>query len=255
MTFNNDAQTEADVKRWDRSIEQYNAIVLSNTTSRVAKMTAADVFRYAKLHNMQGIDRNGIVKHLAELNSCNNSTDASDSLRYQSGLMARLVESKPTLKFAPPQSFGKPWYELFDEVGNSSFQCFVEVFGPGRRLRDAGLNIWLLRINDCLWECGNGSEEGVALILLEQIWTCATGEERVALWTKAKPLLESNISFAIDYGEWKSQFNLELVPTDANEDHHLLLESAAVPKSNSLFGLPRYEVGFPLSWVLTRSLQ
>lgn len=111
----------------------------------------------------------------------------------------------------PAKSFGHPWTELFYECkADQEIECFVKVFGLGRREKDILLKIWLLEINDGLRECFGASDSGLELIHLDEKWSTLNASGRSELWPEIQQCLLDDVSFDLRYGQWDEVFQLHV---------------------------------------------
>lgn len=229
---------------WDHAVEHYKDVVTANAKERLARMSEDDIARYRALHNLPQASATDILKDLITTGSFRGASSAQKPKPR--------IGNKLAWASVQARSFGKPWLELFYECeGAQEVECFVSVFGLGRREKDFERKIWLLELNEGLWECFDASAAGLQLITLDQRWSVCNTANRHLLWPEVCALLEQDISYSLRYGEWEETFKLRLkVAKDV--DVQAALACLPVPTSSGVFKMNRFEAGFPFSWVISR---
>lgn len=238
-------QPESTSAKWDSAVEQYNAAITANAKERLARMGEAEIARYRTLHNLPHASPDDILQDLVKTGSFRGASSKQKPAKPRIG-------NKYAWASVQAKSFGKPWLELFYECeGPQEVECFVSVFGLGRREKDFERKIWLLELNEGLWECFDASEAGLQMIALDQRWSASQAPMRQQLWPEVCALLEQDICYSLRYGEWEETFQLRLKAAKGI-DPKVALAEMPVPTSSAVFNMHRFEAGFPYSWVISR---
>lgn len=234
--------------QWERAVTEYNTVISRDEQERVEKMSRDDLVSDSLRHNTPSGERQGVQRLMNQWDGFNGMLLSEGIVKHDSSLFYRLLNKKAPLPHRPPRSFGKTWYAIFDE--NTGFESAVSFHGVGRRNSDLNKNVLLLLVNDCLWECCSGSEPGMQLLDIAQIWANAPASERTSLWSRVQVLLTQEISFELRYGRREKHFILTLSPTADGENIQTSIAELPIPTSDNLFGLTCAESGFPFFWKL-----
>ena len=237
---------------WNRAADRFNEGIMESAQKRFSAMTDQDILRFKHLNKMEGSTDQSILQKLIDTGSFRGIPRKTTS---GDGVLDEIASEKSKDLFKngqPARSFGKPWVELFYECfDGEEIECFVSVFGLGRREKDLVDKVWLLEINDGLWECNSASKNGLSLIAMDQKWTSGSKDDRMDLWPEICDLMEGEILFNLRYGQWDDTFGLRL-RLQKGLDVKTALSELRVPTSPSVFKMNRHEDRFPFSWVICR---
>lgn len=242
---------------WNLAADLFNDGIMESARKRFSAMTDQDILRFKQLNQMDGGTDQHVLQKLIDTGSFRGiSLKMTPGYGVSGdGILDKIANEKSADIFKtnnPAKSFGKPWVELFYEcLKGEEVECFVSVFGLGRREQDLIDKVWLLEINDGLWECNGATQNGLSLISIDQKWTGGSRDDRLALWPKVCALMEGDISFNLRYGQWEESFGLRL-RLQKGLDVKTALSALRTPSSPSVFKMNRHEDRFPFSWVICR---
>lgn len=121
----------------------------------------------------------------------------------KSALFARLLSGKDPLPFAPPTSFGQPWYDLIECPG--PYDVLLGGTLPAWDVPNQSDTVFLeyLVVNSCPWGVKNGNDAAAAMSdLLGQLRDCTDRATGASIMQGIGECLHARPEWTVNFSPW-----------------------------------------------------